>query len=146
LKTKPLPLGVYRKIYSRVPRLCVDLVIKSEGGIVLVKRDIPPKQGYWHLPGGTVRFGESLREAVSRVALDETGLRVRIENELQVIEYSKESAFGWTISVAFTAIRLSGRLRGNRYGRDVGVFNQLPTPLIREQESVCLAVLHQPGA
>lgn len=136
LMPKPLPERLYRQTYSRVPRLCVDIIIKVGDGIVLVKRDIPPRKGYWHLPGETVRLGESLREAAERAALDETGLKVRIERQLRVIEYSRRSAFGQTVAIAYSAVRLSGRLRGNEYGRDVRVFHKLPAKLIPEQKKL----------
>ena len=56
----------YKEIYSKVPRLCVELLIKTEEGILLVKRAIPPGEGLWYLPGGTVLFDESVEQAVKR--------------------------------------------------------------------------------
>jgi ADP-ribose pyrophosphatase YjhB (NUDIX family) len=43
--SKPLPESLYREIYSREPRLTVDAIIKTNAGVVLVKRDIPPCRG-----------------------------------------------------------------------------------------------------
>ncbi len=42
---------------------------------------------HYNLPGGKAREGESLRDAVTRKVLDETGLSVRAVRELFVVEY-----------------------------------------------------------
>ena len=63
----PLPEHEYHEIYSKVPRLTVELIIESEQGVALTQRRSGPCAGLWHLPGGTVRYGEPLRDAVVRV-------------------------------------------------------------------------------
>jgi ADP-ribose pyrophosphatase YjhB (NUDIX family) len=84
----PLPQEEFDAIFSRVPRLTVEVVIATrELGVLLSLRDIPPCQGLWHLPGGTVRFGEPAADAVRRVAEDELGLEVTPVELLGYIEY-----------------------------------------------------------
>jgi len=130
---KKLPEKLYKRIYSLVPRLCVDVIIRSTDGIVLVKRDIPPCKGMWHIPGGTVLLGESLGQAVKRVAKDETNLEIEINQPLQVKEYSKESAFGQVVSIVYLADAISGYLKGNGYGEEVKAFKVIPAETILEQ-------------
>lgn len=69
----------YDFIYSRVPRLCVDLAIKSKKGVLLTKRLIEPYKNTWHMPGGRVKFRESLADAIQRIAQDELGTKVVIK-------------------------------------------------------------------
>jgi ADP-ribose pyrophosphatase YjhB (NUDIX family) len=84
----PLPQDEFDWIFSRVPRLTVEVVIaSSDRGVLLALRDFGPCEGLWHLPGGTVRFGEPVTEAVKRVALDELGLAVSVGELLGYIEY-----------------------------------------------------------
>ena len=86
--SEPLPQEEFERIFSRVPRLTVELVIASTArGILLALRDFGPCKGLWHLPGGTVRFGEPLVEAVKRVAQDELGTAVNVGQLLGYIEY-----------------------------------------------------------
>lgn len=63
-----------RKWPPETPLLTVDAVIKTTGGIVLVKRKYPPLG--WALPGGFVEIGETVEEAVCREASEETNLRI----------------------------------------------------------------------
>ena len=84
----PLPKEEFDRIFSRVPRLTVELVIASSNrGVLMALRDFGPCKGLWHLPGGTVRFGEPLVEAVKRVARDELGVTVSVGEMLGYIEY-----------------------------------------------------------
>lgn len=80
----------YNSIYSLVPRICVDLIIKTHSGVHLIKRDIQPYRGKYHLPGGRVRFRESIDKAVHRIAKAEIGIRVQIVSMLGYMEFTKE--------------------------------------------------------
>lgn len=134
VKRKRFPLRTYRAIYRRVPRLNVEVVLQERRGVVFTKRSITPWKGWWHLPGGTVLFGESLAHAVSRVAAEELGVRVRIVKELGVIEYLRAPAwYGHPVGIAFLVRRVRGSLRGSPQGQEVRAFSRLPKPMIREQ-------------
>jgi ADP-ribose pyrophosphatase YjhB (NUDIX family) len=86
--SEPLPKDEFDRIFSKVPRLTVEVLITSEErGVLLALRDVDPCRGMWNLPGGTVRFGERLVEAVRRVAADELGVSVRAGPLLGYIEY-----------------------------------------------------------
>jgi ADP-ribose pyrophosphatase YjhB (NUDIX family) len=63
----PLPQQEFDWIFSRVPRLTVEVVIASpDRGVLLALREFGPCAGLWHLPGGTVRFGEPVTRPVAR--------------------------------------------------------------------------------
>ncbi len=59
----------------RNPVPTVDIIIHYQGGIILIKRKNPPPG--WALPGGFVDYGETLEQAASREAFEETGLELR---------------------------------------------------------------------
>ena len=104
--TDPLPQDEFDWIFSRVPRLTVEVVIAcTERGVLLALRDFGPCQGLWHLPGGTVRFGEPATDAVKRVALDELGLTVSVGELLGYIEYPSHynNALDSPVGLAFRA-------------------------------------------
>ncbi|HSC01869.1 MAG TPA: NUDIX domain-containing protein [Solirubrobacteraceae bacterium] len=84
----PLPKDEFDRIFSKVPRLTVEVLITSDAqGVLLALRDVDPCRGTWNLPGGTVRFGEPLVEAVRRVASDELGISVQVGSLVGYIEY-----------------------------------------------------------
>lgn len=96
----PLTHEEYTAIYKRVPRLSVELVIRSSSGILLAKRAIEPFVGNWHFPGGTVRWGERLVDAAARVAHREVNLQSRpgaiplTWTQIGAIEYPSHIAAG----------------------------------------------------
>ena len=103
LPPNPLPRSEYEAIYAKVPRLTVEVVIVSSGGVLLTRRQTGPCAGLWHIPGGTVRFGEPLTEAVQRVAKQELGVEVTIDGLLGYIEYPSHLARGldWPVGITF---------------------------------------------
>ncbi|WP_018637735.1 NUDIX hydrolase [Parafrankia elaeagni] len=132
----PLSRRDFDEIYGRVPRLCVDVVISGPAGVLLARRDIEPCLGQWHLPGGTVFFGESLTAAVARVAARELGVSVAVGDLLGYIEYpfmAADGYRGWPIGIAFDATISSGQPVGSAEGSETGWFTEIPPDTIREQ-------------
>ena len=60
----------------KTPLLAADAVILFREGIVLIRRENPPFQGCYALPGGFVEMGERVEEAAKREAREETGLDI----------------------------------------------------------------------
>jgi len=75
----------YQRIVEQMPIPTVDAIITFQGKYLLLKRNNPPVQGEWWLPGGRVRKGEALENAVTREVLEETGLKGRIIRQVGVI-------------------------------------------------------------
>src|SRR6056297_2231456 len=101
MKVKKMPFKEYKKIYSIVPRLCVEVILLTNKGIALTKRDIPPAIGKWHIPGGTVLKGENLVKAVKRLAQEELEENIEVQKMLGVIEYNFTNYFDQPVGIAF---------------------------------------------
>ena len=71
---------------TRRPETAVGAVIVRDGQILLIKRGRGPAIGQWSVPGGRVEFGETMREAVVREVVEETGLRVSCGQYLGHVE------------------------------------------------------------
>ena len=137
----PLPKEEFDAIFSRVPRLTVEVVISSpERGVLLSLRDIEPCKGMWHLPGGTVRFGEPLVQAVARVARDELGFDVEVGEMLGYIEYPShyENGLDCPVGVAFAA-RAVDRETADAAHANVEWFDALPDNMHDEQKDFLAA-------
>jgi 8-oxo-dGTP pyrophosphatase MutT (NUDIX family) len=48
--------------------------VEHEGRLLLLKREKEPYRGYWGMPGGKIRFGETVEQAALREAKEETAL------------------------------------------------------------------------
>lgn len=135
---KPFTYEEFKNIYSKVPRLCVDLVIKNPEGVILTLRKLSSWNNLWHFPGSTVLYGEKISEAIQRTAQQELGISVKIEKLLGTIEYleteEKERGFGWTISLAFLCSPLKSTMRPNEEASEIKVFNVIPDNIIGEQK------------
>ena len=132
-KPKKIPLKTFEYVYNRVPRLCVDLVIKTSEGVVLSKRDIPPSKGKWHIPGGTILFKEKLEDAIKRIALEETGLKLEIIDTIGTIEFFIPTVIGHAVSIVHLCKPVSGKLRGSFQGKEIKYFKSVPPNTIKEQ-------------
>ncbi len=96
---------------AAAPRVrCVGGVAVSARGLLLVRRGHPPDAGKWSVPGGRVEAGESDADAVVREVAEETGLRVRVDRLLGVVE--RPGPGGVVYSIADFAVEIvDGDLR-----------------------------------
>jgi ADP-ribose pyrophosphatase YjhB (NUDIX family) len=58
--------------------LCVNGVLIKNGCILLLKRNVDPFYGYWHVVGGKVEENETLKQALKREFKEETNLDVEV--------------------------------------------------------------------
>ncbi len=75
-----------RREYPKRPLLGVGAVVFRGDKVLLVCRAQEPCKGEWTFPGGLVELGETLREAVERETFEETGIRVRAGQVLEVVD------------------------------------------------------------
>lgn len=70
---------------TRVP--CVGAIVRDDDGqVLLVRRGTDPGRGLWSVPGGRIEAGESSEAAAAREVLEETGLRIRVDDLAGVVE------------------------------------------------------------
>jgi len=131
----PLSPTEFWEIFRRVPRLTVEVVVTGEHGVLLTRRAIEPCRGMWHLPGGTVRFGERLTAAVGRVARRELGIEVLQSRMLGYIEYPShyENGLDSPVGIVFLVTRHAGTLAVNAEADAHGWFRRLPAEMHAEQ-------------
>jgi len=108
------------------PSLTVDVIIKTENGIVLVKRKNKPFRGKWALPGGFVEYAERVEEAAKREAEEETGLKVKLQKLVGVYSDPKRDPRGHTITVCYLAKRVGGSLKASSDAAEVKIFEKIP--------------------
>lgn len=136
MKIQKIPFPEFKKIYSRVPRLCVEVVLMRNNKILLTKRNIAPAIGQWHTPGGTVLKGEDLEMTVKRVAQEELGIPVRVLKFLGVIEYkSFINHYSQDISLPFLVSTNSKKpFNLDGHADKCDFFTEIPKNTIKEQK------------
>ena len=61
-------------------------VVIEQGRALLIRRGGEPLKGQWSIPGGTLETGETMEEGTRREMEEETGLRVRVVELIEVFE------------------------------------------------------------
>lgn len=75
-----------RRLYPKMPMVGVGALIRDGGRYLIIKRAAEPDAGLWSVPGGLVEIGERAADAAAREVMEETGLRVEIEDVIGVID------------------------------------------------------------
>ncbi|MFZ5618625.1 MAG: NUDIX domain-containing protein [Pseudomonadota bacterium] len=68
----------------RNPRIVVGSVLSFGGAILLCRRAIEPRRGFWTLPAGYLELGESIEDGAMREAFEEARVRPVFDQVLAV--------------------------------------------------------------
>lgn len=74
------------------PKVVVGAVARwDDGRILLCRRNIPPRKGFWTLPAGYLELNETVEAGVAREAWEEARARLAIEGVLAVFNIPRLS-------------------------------------------------------
>ncbi len=136
MEIKRLTDEEYKFIFERVPRLCLDFVVVKDGKVLLAKRDIQPSKGLWALPGGMVRYGESVNDATDRIIKGELGCKILEKNMVGFMEFldeiNKDGIHVHSISIVFLAKLKDNNIVGSEQAKEVRFFELLPKDIHKE--------------
>jgi ADP-ribose pyrophosphatase YjhB (NUDIX family) len=68
------------------PKIVVSAVCSLDGRILLCRRAIEPRRGFWVAPGGYLEAGETAQAGAMREAWEEARARIRIDRLLAVYD------------------------------------------------------------
>lgn len=106
------------------PKVAAGVVVEHEGGIVLLKREVDPRAGYWVHPGGFVDRGETLEAAAKREAFEEVGLEVEIDELLGAFSYPNSEV----VIVSFAGRVTGGSLKAGDEALEARPFARTAIP------------------
>ena len=72
-------------IHYQNPLMVVGTVPEHAGRILLCRRAIEPRYGYWTLPAGFMENDESVAQAALRETLEEAGARIELQAPFSMI-------------------------------------------------------------
>lgn len=76
-------------VHYQNPKVVVGCVCEWDGRILLCRRAIEPRYGYWTLPAGFMENSETTAEAAARETLEEANARVRILEPLALVNVAR---------------------------------------------------------
>lgn len=138
-----LPEAEYQTVFSKVPRLCIDLLIEKEGKVLLTKREVAPAVGKWHIPGGRVMFRETLMQAAERIALRELGVKLVPQKLLGYLELTEEDTGLHSVSLVFLCHLIKRdflEVKG-----EMEFVERIPDEIIPEHANFLRTILHLEG-
>lgn len=71
------------------PKVVVGSVVVAGGRVLMCRRAIEPRKGFWTLPAGYMELGETLEEGAAREALEEAEAAITIEGILGVFSIAR---------------------------------------------------------
>ncbi len=105
------------------------MVINSQNALLLVKRSVEPKVGFWCLPGGFIELGESPEKAALRELKEETGLSGQIDQLLGVTTDTSER-YDTVLMIGYLVKDFSGSLKAGDDAAEVKYFHPDSLPEI----------------
>jgi len=110
-------------VHYQNPKIVVGCVPERDGEILLCKRAIEPRYGFWTVPAGFMELGETIAEGAARETLEEACAEVEIGHlfaSVDVVDAGQVHLF-------FTA-RLTGDFAAGDESLEVGMFREEQIP------------------
>ena len=71
------------------PKIVVGSVVVHAGDVLMCRRAIEPRRGYWTLPAGYLELGETCEEGARREAAEEAGAEIELDGVLALFSLSR---------------------------------------------------------
>jgi 8-oxo-dGTP diphosphatase len=126
-RQRPFCKNCQEPLYENpIPATCL-VVIDSQRRVLLVKRSVEPKKGFWCLPGGFMELDETPEHAALRELAEETGLKGRIDMLLGV-STNPSALYHTVLMVGYLVTSYTGNMTAGDDAMDVNFFhfNELP--------------------
>lgn len=79
------------EIHYLNPKLVIGCIAEWNGNILLCRRAIEPRHGFWTLPAGFMENNESTPEGACRETLEEAGARISLEGMFSYVDIPRIS-------------------------------------------------------
>ncbi|MHC4605398.1 MAG: NUDIX hydrolase [Planctomycetota bacterium] len=93
------------------PKVAAGTIPERDGRIVLVKRAVEPRKGFWSFPCGFMEIDEDLPGTAKRETEEETGLPVELDGHLGTYSYADSIHGGSIVIAAYFARIADGELK-----------------------------------
>ena len=111
-------------VHYQNPKVVVGCVPEWQGCILLCRRAIEPRRGYWTAPAGFLEIGESLHAAAARETAEEALAQVEIGSLLSIVNVLHTAQ----VHVMFRAIMHDGQHGAGVESLETGLFAEAQIP------------------
>ncbi|WP_035617121.1 NUDIX hydrolase [Hyphomonas johnsonii] len=105
------------------PRIVAGSVVTRDDRVLLCKRAIEPRKGFWTLPAGFMEQSETVEDAARREAQEEACADIRLDQILAIYSVPRISQ----VQVMFRA-RLASSIAAGPESEEVGLFHWKDIP------------------
>jgi len=114
------------------PKIVVGSVVAHDGRVLLCRRAIEPRRGYWTLPAGYMELGETAEEGAAREVREEAGARILLDGVLALFSISRIGQVQIIFRARFADPQASPLFAPGVESLDVGLFGweDIPWPEI----------------
>ena len=108
-------------VFYENPKIVVGAVVAHEGRVLLCRRAIEPRSGFWTLPAGYLETGETPEEGAAREVFEEAGARIAIDGILAIYSISRIAQVQMLYRARFAEPR-QPRFEAGEESLEVGLF------------------------
>jgi ADP-ribose pyrophosphatase YjhB (NUDIX family) len=135
-----IPSSLYDQIVNVMPIPSVEAIVVKDDCLLLLRRRNNPAKGQWWFPGGRIRKGESLEEALFREVKEETGLDVTAYRLVNV--YSRRFSERHDVTIVFLCKCGGGKVTLNDEHSEYRFFKNI----LRDMHPYILQAIQDSGA
>ena len=111
-------------IHYQNPRVVAGCVVSWEQRVLLCRRAIEPRTGFWTLPAGYMELGETVAEAAMREAAEEANARIAIDALFTCLNVTRISQ----LHMMFRGQLLDPAVSAGEESLEVGLFGEAEVP------------------
>jgi ADP-ribose pyrophosphatase YjhB (NUDIX family) len=111
-------------IHYQNPRIVAGCIVECQGKILLCRRAIEPRRGYWTNPAGFMEIGETLIEAAARETREEALAEVTMGSMLSVVNVLRPAQ----VHIFFRAALPEPRFGAGAESLEVQLFDESALP------------------